>query len=128
MPSLILALALEWVSADIEPCGEGTMATSQRVSRGFHRIGVFLGTAVFLLGLAITVFISTDQARSERQHHEQLVCAFEKRPTTLDIDGVGKVDVQGFLGASPEKQEEVVRKIAARERALQAARGRANGN
>jgi hypothetical protein len=98
------------------------MATSQRLSRGFHRIGVFLGTALFLVGAAIAIFVATDQARSEREHHEQLVCAFEKRPATLDIDGVGKVEVQGFLNASPEKQEQVVRKIAARERARQDAR------
>ena len=54
------------------------MGTSQPVSRGFHRLGIFLATIVMLALSLVMLFLTLDTAESERRSHAEqaaLVCA-----------------------------------------------------
>ena len=47
--------------------------TSQRVSRGFHRLGLFVAMISFLIGAAATLFEASTAVESARQSHEERV-------------------------------------------------------
>ena len=54
------------------------MAASQRVSRGFHRLALFLAAIPLLVGGGLSLFIAIDQANKAKAMHEEqarLVCA-----------------------------------------------------
>jgi hypothetical protein len=51
--------------------------TAQRVSRGFHRLGLFLAAIPFLIGGGIAISISMEQADSANRDHQKLACAHD---------------------------------------------------
>ena len=54
------------------------MGTSQRVSRGFHRLGLFLAAVLLLVGGIASLYIASDAAGSAMRWHDKqaaLVCA-----------------------------------------------------
>lgn len=54
------------------------MAASQRVSRGFHRLALFLAAIPLLVGGGLSLFIAIDQANKAKAMHEEqarLMCA-----------------------------------------------------
>ena len=53
------------------------MATSQRLSRGFHRLALFLAAVPLLVGGWFAVLTAKDEARIALYKHQQLVCAHE---------------------------------------------------
>jgi hypothetical protein len=53
------------------------MSTSQRVSRGFHRLGLFLAAIILLIGGSYWVFSAFDVASIYWRHHEALMCAHD---------------------------------------------------
>ena len=53
------------------------MSTSQRVGRGFHRLGLFLAAIPLLVGGWFSVLTAKDEARIGLYKHQQLVCAHE---------------------------------------------------
>jgi hypothetical protein len=52
------------------------MGASQRVSRGFHRLGLFLA-AIILIGGSYWVFSAFDVAGIYWRHHKALMCAHD---------------------------------------------------
>jgi hypothetical protein len=53
------------------------MSASQRVSRGFHRLALFLAAIPLLLGGSLSVYIAFDLANRLWAQHLKLVCAHE---------------------------------------------------
>ena len=54
------------------------MSVSQRLSRGFHRLGLFVALIPLLVGAAATFFAGSDAVKSGRQSHQaqvELHCA-----------------------------------------------------
>jgi hypothetical protein len=52
------------------------MATSQRVSRGFHRLGLFLAAIPLIVGVFAIAYVLAQAERANRQH-QQLLCAHD---------------------------------------------------
>jgi hypothetical protein len=66
------------------------MSAAQRVSRGFHRLGMFLAAIPLLIGGGISIFDALNQANAGKQaYYEQLAlnCAQElaKAPQTRPV-------------------------------------------
>jgi hypothetical protein len=65
------------------------MATSQRISRGFHRLGIVLAAIPFVVGSAVSAYVALNQANDSKAIHDQrakLVCAqaaLKNAPTLL---------------------------------------------
>ena len=62
------------------------MAASQRVSRGFHRLAVFLAAIPLVVGILGSIFIALDEANAAKRSQDEqleLICAQElaKAPT-----------------------------------------------
>jgi hypothetical protein len=53
------------------------MASSQRLSRGFHRLALFLAAIPLLLGGSLSVYIAFDLANRLWEQHQKLLCAHE---------------------------------------------------
>ena len=53
------------------------MSTAQRVSRGFHRLGAFLGTILFLVGATVSLYWAGGSTFTDSERHRLLVCAHE---------------------------------------------------
>src|SRR5262245_43402342 len=53
------------------------MSAAQRVSRGFHRLALFLAAIPLLLGGSLSVYIAFDLANRLWEQHQKLVCAHE---------------------------------------------------
>ena len=51
------------------------MGTSQRVSRGFHRLAVVLAAIPLLIGIGVSCFVAQDTADKASQTYQQLLCA-----------------------------------------------------
>ncbi|MGA8433592.1 MAG: hypothetical protein WB713_02135 [Methyloceanibacter sp.] len=86
------------------------MAASKRVSRGFHRLGLFLAAIIVLVGGYYWVVSAGEVANQDWRHHKALVCAHhfrhrdEKRfwdlgLTELDETGEAIIDLRA-LGCS----------------------------
>jgi len=86
------------------------MAASQRVSRCFHRLGLFLAAIIVLVGGYYWVVSASEVANQDWRHHKALVCAHhfrhrdEKRfwelsLTELDDNGEAIIDLRA-LGCS----------------------------
>ncbi len=58
------------------------MAASQRVSRGFHRLALFLAAIPFLVGGAWSLTVALGEASNAKVRHEHLVCAQMKLKNT----------------------------------------------
>jgi hypothetical protein len=54
------------------------MSTAQRVSRGFHRLGLFLAAIPLQVGGAWSIFAALNEANYDLAKHQQLVCAHER--------------------------------------------------
>jgi hypothetical protein len=78
------------------------MSASQRVSRGFHRLGLFLAAILFVICIAVSVFLARDYADCGQHEHAMLVCANEKL-ATLPKDAL-KQPKQTIAGAEPWEQ------------------------
>jgi hypothetical protein len=66
------------------------MSTAQRVSRGFHRLGLFLAAIPLLVGGGWSLTIALDAANSARRSHDEqveLVCAQTRLVTTPKTKG-----------------------------------------
>jgi hypothetical protein len=59
----------------------GIMATSQRLSRGFHRLALFLAAIPLVIGGSLSVYIAFDLANRLWEQHRKLVCAHELVPS-----------------------------------------------
>jgi hypothetical protein len=60
------------------------MSTAQRVSRGFHRLAVFLAAIPLVVGSGVSIFIALDQANAAKRSHDEqleLVCALGRAET-----------------------------------------------
>ena len=83
---------------------------SQKISRGFHRLGIFLAAIPLLIGGAASIIDALDQAGRPREYPistEQL-----KQPK-LNIEGVGTVPAPpSFNKLTAEQQNEMVDEIA----------------
>jgi hypothetical protein len=71
------------------------MAASHRVSRGFHRLALFLAGIPFLIGIGLSVFWGVHDANVASNTHEKLACAHERagamdKPWTLPWDAFVK--------------------------------------
>jgi len=53
------------------------VAASQRVSRGFHRLGLFLAAIILLIGVSYWVFQAAEVAGISWRHHKALMCAHD---------------------------------------------------
>jgi len=53
------------------------MGTSQRVSRGFHRLALFLAAIPFLVGIGMTIYHSYYQANHDLRDYQHVVCAHQ---------------------------------------------------
>jgi hypothetical protein len=51
------------------------MGASQRVSRGFHRLGLFLAAIPLVIGIILSVGVAVEQANVEEAYHQKVVCA-----------------------------------------------------
>jgi hypothetical protein len=51
------------------------MSASLRVSRGFHRLGLFLAALPFVAGISFAVVLFQDH-NSARHKHDRLICAY----------------------------------------------------
>jgi len=51
------------------------MGTSQRVSRGSHRLGLLLAAIPLLIGIGVSFFVAKDSADKASQAYQQLLCA-----------------------------------------------------
>lgn len=54
------------------------MDAAQRVSRGFHRLALFLAAIPLLIGGVLGVDASRSYADGEQSRHQQLLCAHDK--------------------------------------------------
>jgi hypothetical protein len=52
------------------------MGASQRVSRGFHRLAVFLAASATIIGIIATAFVALDKANSAEATHDKQVKLF----------------------------------------------------
>jgi hypothetical protein len=53
------------------------MSAAQTVSRGFHRLALFLAAIPLLLGGSLSVYIAFDLANRLWEQHQKLLCAHE---------------------------------------------------
>jgi hypothetical protein len=53
------------------------MSTSQRVSRGFHRLALFLAAIPLLVGGLLSVYVAYPVVSHGLDQHQRLVCAHE---------------------------------------------------
>ena len=53
------------------------MSTSQRVSRGFHRLGIFLAIIILLIGVPYWLFQGLGSTGYYWRQNEALVCAHD---------------------------------------------------
>ena len=51
------------------------MSASQRVSHGFHRLGLFLAAIPLLVGGALVITSAIGKANSASAEHQKLLCA-----------------------------------------------------
>jgi hypothetical protein len=58
------------------------MATSQGISRGFHRLALFLAAVPFLIGVVLTMLWGLRDANIALDKHQKLVCAHQRAPGT----------------------------------------------
>jgi hypothetical protein len=59
------------------------MSAAQRVSRGFHRLALFLAAIPLLLGGSLSVYIAFDLANRLWEQHQKLVCAHQHVPPQM---------------------------------------------
>jgi hypothetical protein len=60
------------------------MATSQRISRGFHRLAIFSAAVPFLIGVPLSVLTGLEDANIALLKHEKLTCAHKSAGTITD--------------------------------------------
>ena len=66
------------------------MVASQRVSRAFNRLGLFLAAMPLLVGGSISLFIALNAANNGSVHHQHLLCAHKHvSPVALSDEEVG---------------------------------------
>jgi hypothetical protein len=51
------------------------MSTAQRVSRGFHRLAIFLATIPLVIGTILSLGVAVQQANEEEAYQQKVVCA-----------------------------------------------------
>ena len=68
--SLMVVVAVGGLSVDI-------MSTSQRPSRGFHRLALFLAAIPLLIGAPLSVWSAVEMAKRGFDHNKKLVCAHQ---------------------------------------------------
>jgi len=78
------------------------MTTAQRVSRGFHRLGLFLA-ALPLLATIILMGIATSTAVEDHRHYEQLACVRNNASQDQLNDPVATINLHE-LGCSDDPQ------------------------
>jgi hypothetical protein len=59
------------------------MSAAQRVSRGFHRLALFLAAIPLLLGGSLSIYIAFDLANRLWEQHQKLVCAHQHVPPQM---------------------------------------------
>jgi hypothetical protein len=83
------------------------MTTSQRISRGFHKLALFLAAIVLLLGVAWSATTAINAANSARQSHDEqleLVCAKTAITNHAFVAGPdGRIDLKTW-GCSDEQE------------------------
>jgi hypothetical protein len=53
------------------------MAMSERINRGFHRLGLFLAAIIVLIGASFWLNLGVGETSYQGRHNEALVCAHE---------------------------------------------------
>ena len=79
------------------------MSASQRVSRGFHRLAIWLAAIPFLVGTVASLYRASDPTFTDLTRHERLVCAHEHVDRLRNTDLLGKFPADTPLENSPEK-------------------------
>ena len=88
------------------------MAASQRLSRGFHRLGLFLAAIILLIGGSYWVLSASDLAGISWRHHKALMCGYDFRQrdekrfwnlslTELDDTGEAIIDLRALRCSQP---------------------------
>ena len=54
--------------------GRWAIMSSQRVSRGFHRLALFLAAIPLMIGIGVSFFVAKDSADKVSQAYQQLLC------------------------------------------------------
>ena len=75
------------------------MVASQRVSRGFNRLGLFLAAMPLLVGGSISLFIALNAASNGSVHHQHLLCA-HKHVSPVAPETGGRPPFEGFRRGS----------------------------
>jgi hypothetical protein len=57
------------------------MSTSQRVSRGFQRLAVFLAAIPLVIGVVLSIISARDAEGNRRRHYDELSCAHARAET-----------------------------------------------
>ena len=113
-------------------CSAIAMAASQRLSRGFHRLALFLAAIPLIVGALWSIIWSLDEANSASSRHQQVLCAHgriaaligshEVKPDRwpppsgpkLTIEGLGTIPVgEDFLRLSQDERTKKVDEILA---------------
>jgi hypothetical protein len=68
------------------------MSASQRVNRGFHRLGFFLAATSFLVGGTFAVLAGLTSANKGSARHQELVCAHARIAKEKSENFFDKVD------------------------------------
>ena len=71
------------------------MASSQRLSCGFHRLALFLAAIPLLIGLPVSVLWALSDFNHAAERHQKLVCAHKSagtpgQPWTIPWDAFAK--------------------------------------
>jgi hypothetical protein len=91
------------------------MSASQRFSRDFHRLAIFLAAIPLVIGTILSLGVAVQQANEEEAYHQNLVCAGqhpERWPATtapkgsLTDEQVGTLSLKQ-VGCSDKEDETV---------------------
>ena len=92
------------------------MGASQRVSRGFHRLAIFLAAIPLVIGTILSLGVAAELANEEEAYHQKVVCAGqhpERWPRTTAPTGLLTDEQAGFplylkqVGCSDKEDETV---------------------